>query len=125
MGIALQLVNIARDIKVDASIGRVYIPLTWLEEASSSPSDILRDPDRPEAMILRHRLLDLAMKHYSEARPMIEALPKESRGPMRVAVESYMEIGRVLKEGEYHIKAGRATVPILRRLRVAWKALTE
>lgn len=125
MGIALQLVNIARDIKVDALIGRVYVPTTWLDEAGMSPQDMLHDPNRPEATVLRQRLLDLAMEHYTEARPMIEVLPKESRGPMRVAVESYMEIGRVLREGGYHVKAGRATVPKLRRLRVAWKALAE
>ncbi|KAF3045669.1 terpene cyclase [Didymella heteroderae] len=32
MGVALQYVNIARDIAVDAKIGRVYLPTTWLSE---------------------------------------------------------------------------------------------
>ncbi|EHK97460.1 putative Bifunctional lycopene cyclase/phytoene synthase [Glarea lozoyensis 74030] len=44
---------------------------------------------------------------------------------MRVAVECYMEIGRVLRGKGYVVKRGRATVPILRRLRVAWGALGE
>jgi len=40
-----------------------------------------------------------------------------------VAVESYMEIGRVLLQGDYQVKAGRATVPKLQRIKVAWRAL--
>jgi 15-cis-phytoene synthase/lycopene beta-cyclase len=44
---------------------------------------------------------------------------------MRVAVESYMEIGRVLREDGYTVKEGKATVPKMRRMRVAWNALNE
>ena len=44
---------------------------------------------------------------------------------MRVAVESYMEIGRVLRQEDYEVKAGRATVPKLKRVRVAWQALNR
>jgi 15-cis-phytoene synthase/lycopene beta-cyclase len=44
---------------------------------------------------------------------------------MRVAVESYMEIGRILMENKYKVRAGGATVPKLRRLKVAWQALSR
>ena len=123
MGIALQIVNIARDIAVDAAIGRVYIPTTWLKEVGLRLEDIIEAPARPEIVALRGQLLDLAMSLYREAMPKIEMLPPEARSPMKVAVESYIEIGRVLREPGYQIKAGRATVPKLRRIRVAWKAL--
>src|SRR5574341_1035324 len=33
LGIAMQLTNIARDIVEDAAVGRIYLPLTWLDEA--------------------------------------------------------------------------------------------
>jgi 15-cis-phytoene synthase/lycopene beta-cyclase len=42
---------------------------------------------------------------------------------MRVVIESYMEIGRVIREENHPIKAGRPTVPTLRRIKVAFKAL--
>ena len=125
MGIALQLVNIARDIQVDAAIGRVYIPTTWLKEYDLKPEDIISNPDNSEIETLRQRLLDEAIKIFNTARPKIEQLPIEARGPMRVAVESYMEIGRTLKQPGYKVKAGRATVPKLRRLMVAWRALSK
>lgn len=125
MGIALQYVNIARDIAVDARIGRVYLSTSWLHDEGLKPLDVIQNPDQHKIEVLRQRLLDSAMKIYSEAREAIEQLPPEARGPMRVAVESYMEIGRVLRKPGYRIKAGRATVPTLRRLRVAWSALNQ
>ena len=123
MGVALQVVNIARDIEVDAAIRRVYIPTTWLKELELTPQDVLRDPKRPEILGLRLRLIDYAIQLYATAKPKIEMLPPEARRPMRVAVESYMEIGRILRQPGYQVKAGRATVPKLRRMRVAWEAL--
>lgn len=125
MGIALQYVNIARDISVDASNGRVYLPTTWLKEKGLCPEDIIKSPVSFKAEHLRQRLLDSAFAIYDEAKGAVEELPAEARGSMRVAVESYIEIGRVLRKPGYEIKAGRATVSKLRRLRVAWNALNQ
>ena len=124
MGIALQYVNIARDITVDARITRVYLPTTWLKERNLVPNDVVEAPDTPHTEVLRQKLLDQAMEIYFQARSAIELLPLEARGPMRVAVESYIEIGRILRKPGYRVKAGRATVPKLRRLKVAWTALS-
>ncbi|KAI9824353.1 MAG: hypothetical protein M1826_007375 [Phylliscum demangeonii] len=125
MGIALQLVNIARDVTVDAGLGRVYLPLTWLKEVGLTPRDVLREPHAAALAALQARLLDKADAIYDAVRSAIEALPVGGRRGMRVAVESYMEIGRVLRQTRYRVQAGRATVPRLRRLRVAWSALTR
>ncbi|KAI0532695.1 hypothetical protein GGR58DRAFT_489338 [Xylaria digitata] len=127
MGYALQYVNIARDIQVDAEIGRVYLPTNWLGEEGLTPEDILSNPNQPRAEILRQRLLDLAFKEYEKSRPIMNLLPDEIRGPLIVAVESYMEIGRVLREKRGVLsktRRGRATVPRSRRLWVAWKNLS-
>jgi len=123
MGIALQIVNIARDIQVDAALKRVYIPTEWLKAEGITPEEVLRRPQSAALSRLRTRLLDEAFRLYNAARGTIEELPPSARGPMRVAVDSYMEIGRVLRQETYQVKAGRATVPKLRRLEVAWRAL--
>ena len=123
MGIALQYVNISRDIAVDAKMGRVYIPTAWLAEEGLSPASVLKSPSGAAIDRIRQRLLDRAFEFYRESRLAIEELPQPVRGAMRVAVESYMEIGRVLREKGYPVKAGKATVPKLRRIRVAWKAM--
>lgn len=125
MGIALQYVNIARDIAVDARMGRVYLPRSWLSEGLLTFNSVLLYPQGTKIEKLRSRLLDRAFATYEGARAAIEQLPVEARGPIRVAVESYMEIGRVWRQNGYVFREGRATVPKLRRLRVAWRALNH
>ena len=125
MGVALQHVNIARDIAVDARMNRVYLPTSWLKADGMTPEDILARPESAEAIQLRELVLDHADSLYGQARPAIDVLPREARAPMRVAIESYMEIGRILRGKVYKVRAGRATVPLLRRLRVGWRALSE
>ena len=125
MGIALQTVNIARDIEVDSSMSRVYIPTDWLKEEDLTPRDVLTDPNHPSIEKLRKRLLGKAFSIYRQNIGAIDQLPAEARGPMRVAIESYMEIGRVLCTKGFKVKHGRATVPKIRRIGVAWKALSK
>lgn len=132
MGKALQYVNIARDIWVDATLrpsGRVYIPESWLKEDDLESKAILNvaalsttrvtqgwgsheytdnfqedeiDAESKPALLAvykyRERLLERANGLYSQSRSAIECLPEEwgGRKGMRAAIESYMEIGRVL-----------------------------
>ncbi|KAF2034450.1 Lycopene beta-cyclase [Setomelanomma holmii] len=125
MGVVLQYVNIARDISVDARIGRVYLPLDWLREAGLTYSQALDSSQDARMESLRTRLLEKAFALYEGAKGAIECLPVEARGPIRVAVESYIEIGRTLRQDGYTMKAGRATVPKWRRLLVAWRTLNR
>ncbi|KAG8167701.1 hypothetical protein KVR01_003390 [Diaporthe batatas] len=149
MGVALQFVNIARDIAVDAALGRVYLPTVWLAEEDLTPAIVIEtittcttaegDPRGKERSRrfqsldnMRRRLLGRAFAIYAESKPAMEWLPDESRRPMMVAVESYMEIGRVLLEkvgpetfGVVKGRPTRATVPKLRRLTVALRALVD
>ncbi|OJD37351.1 phytoene dehydrogenase [Diplodia corticola] len=107
MGVALQYVNISRDIAVDARIQRVYIPLDWIAEQELTPVAIIKNPQGTRVEDLRLQLLNRAFHIYADAKDAIEELPDEARGPMRVAVESYMEIGRVIKEEGYRNNAIR------------------
>lgn len=125
MGRALQIVNIARDIQVDAAISRVYIPTDWLTSEGLNPQAVIKNPTDVKLNKLRSKLLKKAFGLYKESRGAIDELPPEARGPMRVAVESYMEIGHILQAENYTVKAGRATVPKLRRILVAWRALNR
>lgn len=129
MGIALQYINIARDVSVDAAIGRVYLPQAWLKEEQGgggeealTTASILQHPTGPAIDRLRRRLLGKAFERYRASRPSMDMIPRQARGPMIVAVESYMEIGRVLAEGGLRVE-GKATVPVLRRVGVVWKTL--
>ena len=129
MGIALQYINIVRDVATDATDGRCYIPANWFRDPP--PIDIKEF--QAELMTHRKRILDMAFKLYAENRDAIERLPEYARGGIRVAVESYMEIGRVMREkitkGEKLDmtgggREGRASVPKIRRLWVGWTTMS-
>lgn len=98
MGIALQYVNIARDVADDAKIGRVYLPTEWLKEDKLTPSMVIQRPRCAAVMRVKARVLEMAFCQYEEAKSAMKLLPNGARGPMVFAVESYMEIGRVLRE---------------------------
>ncbi|PYH67439.1 terpenoid synthase [Aspergillus vadensis CBS 113365] len=125
MGKAMQCVNIARDIHRDAAIGRVYIPTTWLDEVGLTPGDVLEHPNIPIMYGLQERMLQKADGYYQVSREAIEELPRGVRGPLRATVESYMDIGRLLREqkGTSLARASKMRVPLMRRLKVGWLAM--
>lgn len=126
MGRALQYTNIARDVTTDAQDGRCYIPQEWFKGES------LANASESEITELRKRILNMAFAIYAEEREAIEDLPAYARDGIRVAVESYIEIARVLEERLRTGKSldfagggkqGKASVPRLRRLIVGWRAM--
>ena len=125
MGQALQYINVTRDVAVDAQNDRCYIPAAWFRVPPPSTAEGFK------IEITRHRehILKIAMDIYRENVGAIEDLPVYARGGIRVAVESYMEIGRELerrlakgRELDDPIR-GKATVPRWRRIVVGWWTL--
>jgi len=136
MGIALQYTNIARDLAVDAGNGRCYVPPAWLKKEKLTTESFVSALSNPPAKdadnydfinkkieTVRHRLLERAFSFYEGSVDAIEQLPKPVKAPMRVAVESYMQIARELLTPGYTVKAGRATVPKWKRVWVAWTSM--
>lgn len=136
MGIALQYINIARDLSIDAENGRVYVPSGWLKKEKLAPESFITclrkmddASDESDGFFvkkvenIRSRLLDRAFSFYEESVGAINDLPRPALAPMRVAVESYVQMGRELRKPGFKIKEGRATVPKLTRLWIGWRAL--
>jgi hypothetical protein len=123
MGVALQLVNIARDVREDARNGRIYIPESWFVEGCAIEKLGINVPARPELLeVLRSfarssssssvpdpnvlekqitfpwslytlPLLALSDHYASLSRPALSLLPPEVRPGARAAVASYLLIG--------------------------------
>ncbi|PWY96158.1 terpenoid synthase [Aspergillus sclerotioniger CBS 115572] len=125
MGMAVQCVNIARDIRRDAAIGRVYIPTTWLNEVGLTPGDVLQSPSAPVIYELQNKMLQKADGYYRPSRVAIEELPIGVREPVRATAESYMEIGRLLREtkGKNLDRTTKLRVSLRGRLVVGWLAM--
>jgi farnesyl-diphosphate farnesyltransferase len=80
-GKGLQLVNILRDLPMDLSNGRCYLPQEELAAAGLAPSDLVNPKNEPRFRATYARFLDLAEAHLRAGWDYTNALP---RGCMRV-----------------------------------------
>ncbi|KZO98540.1 hypothetical protein CALVIDRAFT_561996 [Calocera viscosa TUFC12733] len=104
MGVALQLVNVARDLVDDAKLERSYVPSSWAATPSdTTPSGILANPQRA-VDTFRPRLLKLAFAYYQRSAPALEQLPEESRLGARGAVACYMAMGVLMRSWSFKRK---------------------
>lgn len=110
LGIALQLTNLARDTREDASLRRRYLPATWLD----LPPESVRDhPEESHHAALL--CLSLAEPYYSSGFAGLAYLPPECRQGILIAGRVYCEIGAELRRKGPHRVADRVTVPRRRK----------
>jgi 15-cis-phytoene synthase len=68
LGVAMQLTNIARDVGEDARAGRLYLPVSWLQEVGIEPDAWLARPVHTDALgAVVQRLLNVADELYKRA----------------------------------------------------------
>ena len=123
LGIAMQLTNICRDVREDASIGRRYLPATLV-----GPLDpvALVDPTAPVRANVTHALrvlLDTADHHYASGEQGLRYLPAGARTGILVAARVYRGIGTVLRERGFDCWSSRATVSTTGKAAITLRAL--
>jgi phytoene synthase len=96
LGIAMQLTNIARDITEDAAMGRVYLPLAWLDEAKIPHDQVAAPEHRDKLAILAARLLNEAGRYYRSGDAGLWHLSFRSACAVAAARQVYSEIGALL-----------------------------
>lgn len=100
MGIAMQLTNISRDVREDAEMGRLYLPLDWLADAGVDP-DRLLDPCNREAVAdVVERIVEVAEKYYESGDAGLGYLSFRSACTIASARAVYSAIGHeVVRRG--------------------------
>lgn len=79
LGIAMQLTNILRDVKEDAGIGRIYLPLDDLERFGYSEIDLMNNVvNEPFRQLMRFQV-NRARKYFASGKQLIPLLSAESR----------------------------------------------
>ena len=114
LGIAMQLVNISRDVCEDAHRGRIYLPAAWLP-AKTSAADLVRDPAAAWPAVLQ--ALELAEAYFESGFRGLRYLPASCRRAIWIAGRVYREIGQELRRRGPTGLASRTVVP---RWRKAW-----
>jgi phytoene synthase len=118
LGIALQLINILRDVREDGRLGRIYLPLDALRASGVSPEGLLAGrpgsgwPTFVEAHVqrARHELADgLQVSRY---------VPLRARACVRTMAGIYERIlERIAADPELPLRE-RVSVPQVRKLEV-------
>lgn len=109
LGVAMQLINIARDVGDDAHNGRIYLPSEWLHEEGVDPQAFLANPAfSKELGRVVERLLDAADEIYMRGMTGITDLPTSCRPGIRSAGMVYAEIGQKVRKNGFNSVDQRA-----------------
>jgi phytoene synthase len=126
LGIAMQLTNICRDVAEDCRNGRLYLPRDLLggrcQGVASGP---VTAKMRLEAAAAVQALLAQAERYYRSADEGIHMLGWRCALAVRTARYVYAEIGRRIEAQDHDVLAGRAVVPLRRKLVLVLKALVQ
>jgi phytoene synthase len=117
LGIAMQLTNILRDVKEDAAMGRVYLPLDELERFGIDPDALhvgepgSRFPELMQFQITRARAL------YASALTGVSSLSPSGQLTTLAAARLYAGILDQIEANQYDVFSARAVVPRNRKAR--------
>jgi phytoene synthase len=121
LGFAFQLTNFIRDVAEDLERGRIYLPLSDLEQFGVLPSDLRMGSPKIKNLIAYE--VSRAREHYAAAAPGITMLEPASQACMRTAFALYGGILDEVEAAGFDVFARRATVPNRRRAAVAMRSL--
>lgn len=110
LGIAMQLTNILRDIKEDAAMGRIYLPLEELHQFGLTEKDILQKRWNAAMKTLMEFQVKRAEQYYQSAQPGIAMLHPRSRFAIAAASRIYGGILDKIKQNDYNPFLGRVYV---------------
>lgn len=125
LGIAMQLTNIARDIVEDAAMGRIYLPMAWLEEAKIGADEISAPENREKLAMLTLRLLNEADRYYRSGDAGLWQLSFRSACAVSAARQVYSEIGALLVKRGARAWDERTYVTGVRKVRVVLRGVSR
>lgn len=116
LGIAFQLTNVARDVREDAEVGRIYLPADWLASAGVPSKELLQPQHRAAVAGVVGRLLDQADRYYTSANEGLRALGFRSAWAVSTARVVYRSIGDIVRQRGAAAWDQRVVVPTSQKL---------
>lgn len=121
LGTALQLTNILRDLREDASRGRIYIPEDEMRRHEVDPEDILNLRDGENLRALLTFQAQRAHRYYEQA---LRQLPDEDRYRQRgglIMAQIYRSTLREIERDGFQVMQRRVALTPVRKLWIAWR----
>lgn len=119
LGIALQLTNILRDVHVDLSRGRLYIPLDELERFGCTEDDLRNHPRSERVRHLLHHQADRARDYFARARASRPAGSVRRLVAAEIMAAIYRAILERIEARDYDVFSALVRVPRPRRAVIA------
>jgi len=124
-GIAFQLTNIIRDVREDAGLGRVYIPLEDLQRFELSPADLQGTPDRARMRSLLTMEADRARDFYQSGHELIPLVSEDSQPALWVLITIYQRLLERIAQRQYDVFAEKIRLSTFEKLSVLGKGLLK
>jgi phytoene synthase len=118
-GIAFQLTNILRDVKEDAGMGRIYLPIEDLRRFGVSEQQVL-DGEWDDRMrqLLRFEG-QRAEEFYAQSEPLDALIEPRSRPALAVMTDIYHALLRKIAAHNYNVMNGKIRLSAPAKIRLA------
>ncbi len=122
LGIALQLINIIRDVREDAERGRIYLPQTEMAQFNVNKDEVLNLKSSPELIALLQFQAGRAKQYYQRA---MQILPDSDRHAQRVGIimaAIYRAMLTEIERNRFQVMQKRIALTTLKKLWIAWQS---
>lgn len=121
-GIAFQLTNILRDVREDAGLGRVYLPLEDLDRFGVTVDQLSTGKEDEKFRGLMRFEAERAREYYRESEPLTELIDKRSRASLWALRAIYLRLLSRLEAADFNVLSRRINVPAQTKLALLVKA---
>jgi phytoene synthase len=121
LGLAFQLTNIIRDVGEDALRGRIYIPVSELQQFDVKAHEILNRKHSDRFVALMKFQTDRALRLYEEALALLPAADWRSQKPGLMMASIYRTLLREIERDGFQVLHQRVSLTPLRKFWLAWK----
>lgn len=122
LGVAMQVVNIMRDVQEDAQRGRIYLPADDMARHGVTEEDILGDAMTPGVMALMRQQDERAGEYFASGRMLLPLLDLRARMCVQMLAALYGDILARIGDRGYDYTQGRVSLPGRRK---AWLMLAS
>jgi phytoene synthase len=124
-GLAFQLTNIIRDVKEDASMGRIYLPEEDMAKFDLSASELLATPDPARFRPLLALEADRAREFYTSGDALIPYVAEDSQPALWVLVNIYRRLLEKVAEKQYDVFTAKIALSTSEKLRILAKGFLK
>ena len=124
-GLAFQLTNIIRDVKEDASMGRIYLPEEDLAKFNLSASELLATPDPVRFRPVLALEADRARQFYASGDALISFVSEDSQPALWVLVTIYRRLLEKIAQKQYDVFTAKISLSTWEKVRILGKGFLK